>query len=556
MRIHSIGITEAESDRIMYQEAAAVDPVIRALQEWQANKTAGPLAFMYSQFRQVGVKWFFGDRIYIPQCQSLKLQLLNRYHDLVSAGQQGVRRTRSKLVERYFWPEMEKDIRNYVKTCITCQRNSDRNTLLPGELHPLAVPTDRFKDISIDFAKINKSTSGYDSLMVVVCRLTKLVRLIPSKTDDDTKKIALRFIKNWYSAGYGLPNSIISDRDTKFSSELWQSISEQLQIKVNLSTARHQQTDGQAEIAIRTYKRTAKKFASISNSDWDEQVSMMEFCLNYSISASTGFTPFFLAFGFRPRTVPVDYEFLNGRSSKTKESEAHNLLRIITDSISKAQQAISSAQLGQAEQYNSKRRPSPKYAVGDLVFLSSDGINWPSYSSSPKESIPSYLGPFFISHVDRNRDNVTLLFPEQIQRSRFHPTFHTSKLKPFSDRALLFPDWQDQFERPGPILGSSNLFEVDRILNKRSFRKQTQYLIGFRGYPNSANEWQTFNPKLPHEWIDEWAILQAFDPSVGPIPSRDSTPYSRPCIKTSSSSSSFKPPIVVLRRSKRVLQSA
>jgi hypothetical protein len=68
--------------------------------------------------------------------------------------------------------------------------------LLPGELHPLAVPTDRFKDISIDFAKINKSTSGYDSLMVVVCRLTKLVRLIPSKTDDDTKKIALRFIKH------------------------------------------------------------------------------------------------------------------------------------------------------------------------------------------------------------------------------------------------------------------------------------------------------------------------------------------------------------------------
>ncbi len=80
----------------------------------------------------------------------------------------------------------------------------------------------------------------------------------------------------------------------------------------------------------------------------------------------------------------MDYEFLNGRSSKTKESAAHNLLRIITDSISKAQQAISSAQLSQAEQYNSKHRPSPKYAVGDLVFLSSDGINWPSYSSSPK----------------------------------------------------------------------------------------------------------------------------------------------------------------------------
>ena len=98
---------------------------------------------------------------------------------------------------------------------------------------------------------------------------------------------------------------------------------------------------------------------------------------------------------------------------------------------------------------------------------------------------------------------------------------------------------------------------MDRILNKRSFRKQVQYLIGFRGYPDSANEWQTFNPKLPHEWLDEWAILQTFDPSVGPAPSavRDSKPSSRPGIQSSSSSSSLKTPDVGLRRSKRVLKS-
>lgn len=150
---------------------------------------------------------------------------------------------------------MEKDIRNYVRTCMSCQRNSQRSDNLPGLLHPLPIPSDRFKEVSIDFAYINKTASGFDSLMVVVDRLTKLVSLIPSKRDDSTAVIAERFIRGWYSLGYGLPQSIISDRDSKFSSKLWQELGRQLGIDINLSTARHQQTDGQSEITIRTYKR-------------------------------------------------------------------------------------------------------------------------------------------------------------------------------------------------------------------------------------------------------------------------------------------------------------
>jgi hypothetical protein len=186
---------------------------------------------------------------------------------------------------------MEKDIRNYVRTCMSCQRNSQRSDKLPGLLHPLPIPSDRFKEVSINFAFINKTASGFDSLMVVDDRLTKLVSLIPAKRDDSTAVIAERL----YSLGYGLPESIISDRDSKFSSKLWQELGRQLGIDINLSTARHQQTDGQSEITIRTYKRTAKKFASILNTDWDRSLHFIEFAMNNSVSVSTGFTPIFFS---------------------------------------------------------------------------------------------------------------------------------------------------------------------------------------------------------------------------------------------------------------------
>lgn len=273
-----------------------------------------------------------GSHLY-SEHPTLRLNILSRYHDLGVSGHQGVRRTRARLSKLYFWPGMEQDIRNFVKTCMNCQRNSERSTKLDGLLHPLPIPEDRFKEVSIDFATINKTTSGFDTLMVIVDRLTKLVRLLPAKKDDSAPQIAERFIKGWYSLGYGLPQTIVSDRDSKFSSKFWTALGDQLGIELNLSTARHQQTDGQSENAIRTYKRTAKKFASILNNDWDQNLAVIEFALNNSLSASTGFTPYFLALGFKPRVFPEEYLF-------NSTGLNHSLLQTLTHAIQSAKSAL------------------------------------------------------------------------------------------------------------------------------------------------------------------------------------------------------------------------
>ena len=116
--------------------------------------------------------------------------------------------------------------------------------------------------------------------MLIVCRLSNLCRLVPCHRYCSAADVAKLF------QGFGLPESITSDRDTKFMSQMWTNLAEQLGIKLELTTSRHQNADGQAEIAIRTYK--------------------------HPVSASTGHTPFFMALGFNPRVFLEEYVWSYG----------------------------------------------------------------------------------------------------------------------------------------------------------------------------------------------------------------------------------------------------
>jgi transposase InsO family protein len=119
--------------------------------------------------------------------------------------------------------------------------------------------------------------NGCNAVMVIVDRLTKMVVLIPCKKNDSAEECARLFIKHWYAQGMGLPTAITSDRDSKFTSKFWRALCASLGIKQRLATARHQQTDGLAEIAIRTMKRTARKFASYANDDWDQYFHLIQY---------------------------------------------------------------------------------------------------------------------------------------------------------------------------------------------------------------------------------------------------------------------------------------
>ena len=289
--------------------------------------------------------------------------------------------------------------------------------------------------------------------------------------------------------------------------KLWTAWCTQLGIKQRLATARHQQTDGQAEIAIKTLKRTLKKFTSYDNQDWANLLPLLAYSLNSSVSHSTGFTPFYLAFGWNPRSFPDEYIYAGPEQS---------LMKSIRKSLRKCRRAIAEAQMMQAKYYNARHRPFERFKKGDLVMLEAEGISWPAYSQRPTFTLPNYLGPFQVLETFSDNANLRLDLPPSLKG--IHPVFCSSKVRRYFRADERLPD---------PSLPESSLFpfmdEMDKILDSKTrrvgrHRKVVHYfLVSWKNSTLHNNVWKKYDPLDPF-WHQNHHHVAAFDPSV-PHPS-------------------------------------
>ena len=177
------------------------------------------------------------------------------------------------------------------------------------------------------------TSGGFDSILTVVDRFTKRAHFIPTTKTVSAVEVAWLFISHIY-VHHGLPKSIISDRDPKFTSHFWPTVFKHLGTTLNLSTAYHPQTDGQSERANRTVKDMLRHFVHPLHDDWDRYLPVIEFAYNNSVSPSTRHTPFFLEYGRHPLT-PSSW-LLESRVPK-----ADDFLRAIDVAHAAARAAIS-----------------------------------------------------------------------------------------------------------------------------------------------------------------------------------------------------------------------
>nr|GEV43918.1 retrotransposon protein, putative, Ty3-gypsy subclass [Tanacetum cinerariifolium] len=150
------------------------------------------------------------------------------------------------LKQLYWWPNMKAEIATNVSKCLTCAKVKAEHQRLSGLLQQPEIPIWKWKRITMDFIiGLPRTPSGYDSIWVIVDRLTKSAHFLPVKTTDSMEKLTQLYLKE-VVCRHGVPISIISDRDSKFTSRFWGSLQESLGKRLDMCTAYHPKMDVKA----------------------------------------------------------------------------------------------------------------------------------------------------------------------------------------------------------------------------------------------------------------------------------------------------------------------
>ncbi|KAE9024981.1 hypothetical protein PF011_g3257 [Phytophthora fragariae] len=227
-------------------------------------------------------------------------RIIHEFHDSPMGAHLGREKTFAAVSRDFFWPHMYKWVRKWVRTCETCQRVKP-SKLSQAPLRPLPIATEGWRSVSMDFIfGLPPDAEGRTGVLGFVDRFTKMVHLIPVSDTVTAAETAAHFIDCVFRH-HGLPESIVSDRDPRFTSAFWSSLFQLLGTKLSMSTAAHPETDGQTERVNRVLEDVLRSYA-MSFASWSSFLPLAEFSLNNAEHASTGLTPFFANNARHPRT--------------------------------------------------------------------------------------------------------------------------------------------------------------------------------------------------------------------------------------------------------------
>ena len=223
------------------KELYDVDPDFsEAWRECKALNLSDHMSTYDEYFIQEGM-FFKGIQLCIPR-SSMRLNIIKEKHSGGLARHFGIDKTLSLLKEKYYWPQMYKDVQKFVKSCGVCQvaKGVSQNI---GLYTPITIPEKPWTNISMDFVLgLPKKMKGYDSIFVVVEIFSKMAHFIPCKKTSDVEHVAELFFKEIVRL-HGLPRSIISNRDNKFVGYFWKTLWKKMGTELKFSSTFHPQTD-------------------------------------------------------------------------------------------------------------------------------------------------------------------------------------------------------------------------------------------------------------------------------------------------------------------------
>ncbi|CAI7738841.1 unnamed protein product [Closterium sp. NIES-53] len=384
-------------------------------------------------------------KIWVPNYPPLRQLLLEEFHDVLYAGHFGSNKTLAGIAKVYYWPHMANDVQKFVTSCDTL----DFITGLP--------PTN----------------AGHDTILVVIDKFSKMGHFIPTHTTARTEETAQLFLK-YIISQHGIPTTLISDRDPKFTSKFWKELMSLMGTRLAISSAYHPQTDGQTERLNQIVEQLLRAACKDDINKWDLHLPVLEFAYNNAKHAATGETTFFLCCGRHlltpqqptvPATVQPAHDFVT-------------TMQQLWDRTHKHLQDIQSSQKRLADRH----RRDHTIVVGDHVLLDTCNLN---LDHLPSKLRPRFCGPFLVE------EQVTpITFRLRLPASwKIHIAFHVQLLKPYQDPNKLYTGRQPP--PPPPVLVNDELeYEVESVLAHRRRRHGAlEFLVRWKGYDPSEDSW-------------------------------------------------------------------
>ena len=238
-------------------------------------------------------------RLVVPNNSALRTEICRAHHDAKPAGHPGRAKTLGLIQRSYTWPSITSMVNRYVDGCDSCLRSKASTQPPLGSLEPLPIPAGPWTDITYDMITDLPQSEGFDSILTVVDRLTKMAHFIPCRKSMNAEQLARVMLDNVWKL-HGTPKTIVSDRGSVFISQVTRELGHQLGIRLLPSTAFHPRTDGQSEIANKAVEQYLRHFVSYRQDDWVPLLATAEFAHNSHDHASTGVSPFKANYGFDP----------------------------------------------------------------------------------------------------------------------------------------------------------------------------------------------------------------------------------------------------------------
>src|SRR5581483_4574969 len=261
--------------------------------------------------------------------------ILYHLHQDMSGAHLGIDAVLEKVRERYYWPQIYKDVREYIRSCDTCQRRGP--PIRREELIPLQI-REPFHRIGIDIkGPLPRTKEGNRYIIVAIDYFTKWpeARAIP----DIKAETVAEFIYKEIICRHGVPKEILSDRGTSFVNQVIDKLCENYQTKHRLTSSYRPQTNGMVERFNRTLGKCIARLTSNESKEWDEFVEATLFAYRTKKHKTTGYTPFYLMHG-RQATLPIDLKLPGKEETDVSDNPLMERLYHLIEQVENDRQAV------------------------------------------------------------------------------------------------------------------------------------------------------------------------------------------------------------------------